>query len=137
MDDALERSLLSAARRAATHAYNPYSGFAVGAAVAGRDGRLHAGCNVENASFGLTCCAERNALFTAVAEGQGAGDLVAMVVYVGKEQPSTSCGACRQVMIELMDDEAIVACRCEGDEVRRYRVRELLPDAFRLDRPEE
>jgi cytidine deaminase len=123
--------LLQLAREAAQSAYVPYSRFRVGA-VAEVDGQTFAGCNVENASYGLTVCAERVALFTAVAGGHRRVERLAVTcVDAGPElgeRGRMPCGACRQVMAELMgpDGEVLV------DGVRTFRVAELLPSAFTL-----
>jgi cytidine deaminase len=123
--------LLVVAREAATRAYVPYSKFRVGAAVEA-DGQTYAGCNVENASYGLTVCAERVALFTAVAAGHRRIDRIAVTcIDAGPELGENGrvpCGACRQVMAELMgpDGEVLV------DGVRTFHVRDLLPTAFTL-----
>jgi cytidine deaminase len=123
--------LLVAARKAAEGAYSPYSRFRVGAAVE-QDGAVFVGCNVENASYGLTVCAERVALFTAVAAGhRRIGRLAVSCVDAGPELGANGrmpCGACRQVMAELMgaDGEVLV------DGVGAFRVAELLPSAFTL-----
>jgi cytidine deaminase len=123
--------LIRLAREAAERAYAPYSHFRVGAA-AEVDGQVYPGCNVENASYGLTVCAERVALFGAVAAGhRRVPRLAVSCVDAGPELGSNGrmpCGACRQVMAELMglDGEVLV------DGVRSYRVSELLPDAFTL-----
>ena len=91
--------LVEAARRARAHAYSPYSGVKIGAAVLTSDGEVFSGSNVENASYGLSCCAERTAIFKAVSEGKR--DIVAIAV-VGKSEDFTKpCGACRQVMVEF------------------------------------
>lgn len=124
--------LVAAARAAAQHAYVPYSNFRVGAALLCRDGTVVAGCNVENASYGLSNCAERTALFTATAAGRR--DLVALAVSCidgDAEHPSTlmPCGACRQVMVELLPADAPVMI----DGVGTTSVAALLPEAFRLD----
>ena len=94
-------ALLDAARAARAKAYVPYSRFPVGAALLTRDGTLYHGCNVENASFGLTNCAERTAFFRAIADGHQPGDFVALAVVGDTEGPIAPCGACRQVMLEL------------------------------------
>jgi cytidine deaminase len=125
------RALLPKARAVAARAYAPASGFAVGAALLARDGRVFTGCNVENASYGLTLCAERNALCHAVAEG--AREFEAIAVYTPLEQPATPCGACRQVLFEFAPDLDVVLVG-EGDAVVETTLARLLPDAFRFDR---
>ena len=91
--------LVDAAKKARLHAYSPYSGVKIGAAVLTSDGKIFSGANIENASYGLACCAERTAMFKAVSEGHR--DMVAMAV-VGKSADFTRpCGACRQVMVEF------------------------------------
>ncbi len=114
------------ARDAAAHAYAPYSGFVVGAAVLTDSGEIHRGTNVENASFGLSICAERNAVFQAVAHG--ARKVTALVVYTPTAAATTPCGACRQVLLEF-GAEALVIC-CTDHEERRFALPELLPAAF-------
>ena len=114
------------AREAAKRAYAPYSSFAVGAAVLGESGAIHAGANVENASYGLSICAERNAIFRAVAEGERS--VRAVCLYTPTTLPSTPCGACRQVLAEFADPDTPVAV----DRVGTFRLAELLPMAFRL-----
>lgn len=120
------------ARQAARHAYAPYSGFRVGAAVLTSDGEICAGANVENASYGLTVCAERNAIFQAVA--QGAAKIDALVVYTPTPAATSPCGACRQVLHEFGPEALIVCCTDEADAERRYTLAELLPGAFGPDR---
>jgi cytidine deaminase len=117
------------AREAAKRAYAPYSSFAVGAAVLGDSGAIHAGANVENASYGLSICAERNAIFRAVAEGERT--IRAICLYTPTTLPSTPCGACRQVIFEF-GPEALIVCCTDDDTERRYALRDLLPEAFRL-----
>jgi len=125
--------LVDAARGAASRAYAPYSKFAVGAACLTSSGSMHAGCNVENASYGLTMCAERAAIFAAVAAGER--DIRCIVIYTPTPSPTTPCGACRQVIAEFGPDARVVAC-CDGAEVREWPVAELLPAAFVLREPQ-
>jgi len=127
--EAVYSDLATAARRAAAHAYCPYSRFPVGAAVLTDRGEIFAGCNVENASYGLTICAERNAVFQSVAQGQGRLVIQALVVYTPTPEPTAPCGACRQVLNEFGPD-AEVRSICDGEAALRYRLGELLPSAF-------
>jgi len=123
--------LLAAARDAAARAYCPYSCFAVGAALLADDGRIFTGANVENASYGLTVCAERIALFTAVTAG--ARRFQALVVVAGSRTPATPCGACRQVLAEFCNDRMPVFCGTRtGIRIKRTTLGALLPHAFRL-----
>ena len=125
------RDLLAAARRAAAGAYAPYSRFAVGAALLADDGRIFTGANVENASYGLTVCAERTALFAAV--NAGARRFQALAVAAGTRTPATPCGACRQVLAEFCEDRMPILCSTRtGKKVKRTTLGALLPDAFRL-----
>jgi cytidine deaminase len=119
--------LAAAAKAASTRAYSPYSKFRVGAALLGGDGNVYSGCNVENASYGLTVCAERNAIFHAIA--QGAVAVRALLVYTPTDKPTAPCGACRQVMNEF-GPGAHVRCVCDGPEVIDLKVSDLLPQAF-------
>ncbi len=125
----IREKLLAAARQARHHAYAPYSGYAVGAAVWCDEGNVFAGANVENASFGLTVCAERVAVYRAISEGAQHIRAVAVVTRDG----GTPCGACRQVLAEFGDEDTIVWCASEerGD-LAEYRLGELLPAAFHL-----
>ena len=129
MSEADWQRLERAARGAAAKAHCPYSHFAVGAAVLTADGAIASGCNVENASFGLTVCAERNAIFRAVADGARA--IVALVIYTPTAAPASPCGACRQVIVEFGRD-ALVRCVCDGPAHAQYTLAELLPAAFAL-----
>lgn len=117
--------LVAAAAEARDRAYAPYSHFAVGAALLGQDGRAYAGCNVENASYGLGICAERNAV--AVAVSQGVREFVAVAVVT--EKGVTPCGACRQVLAEFNPAMVVIVADTAGHR-RIYRLAELLPDAF-------
>jgi cytidine deaminase len=119
--------LVAAARAVRVHAHAPYSGFAVGAALAAADGRTFTGCNLENASYGLTVCAERNALAAAVAAG--ARDFTAIAIAAAGGVPP--CGACRQVLAELAGSELVIL-RVDADTgaVAETTLGRLLPDPF-------
>ncbi|MSR07563.1 MAG: cytidine deaminase [Gemmatimonadetes bacterium] len=118
--------LIDAARAAQKKAYAPYSKFLVGAALEADDGRVFTGCNVENASYGLTTCAERVAIGTAVAAG--ARKVRRVVVVTDASPPSAPCGACRQVLAEFGRDMIVEAVGPGGS--RRWKLAELLPDSF-------
>lgn len=124
---ALRRRLEKAARAAAQPAYAPYSQFPVGAAVLMDSGRIFTGCNVENASFGLCNCAERTAIFTAVAAGERR--IRAVAIYTPTPSPSSPCGACRQVINEFGPD-ALVISVCDADTRIETPLDHLLPKAF-------
>jgi len=121
------QQLREAAIAVGQNAYCPYSRFAVGAALLTDDGRIFTGCNVENASYGLTICAERNAVFHAVAAG--VRHIVALVVFTPTATPTAPCGACRQVLNEFGPDAEVLNF-CNGSASQRFRVSELLPAAF-------
>jgi cytidine deaminase len=121
------RPLERAARRAARHAYAPYSEFRVGAAVLAASGKVYAGCNVENASYGLSNCAERTAVFNAIAAGER--KVCAVVVYTPTPAPTAPCGACRQVIYEFGPTARIVSV-CDGAGRIDTTTAGLLPDAF-------
>jgi cytidine deaminase len=120
-------ALSVAAREASAFAYCPYSKFRVGAAVLVGDGDIIGACNVENASFGLSICAERNAIFQAVARGYL--KIRALVLYTPTAKPVTPCGACRQVLAEFGGDAAVV-CICDGAESIVTNLKELLAMPF-------
>ncbi len=122
--------LVEAARRAQQQAYAPYSNFRVGAAVLGDDGRVFPGCNVENGSFGLTVCAERNAVAAALVAG-ARPVAVAVVAPVAATAP---CGACRQVLSEFAAEMPVILAVGEGDERQIEKLDLLLPGAFRFRR---
>jgi len=127
--------LLALARSAREQAYAPYSNFLVGAALLTRDGRRFIGCNVENASYGLCNCAERTALFNAVAAGCRPGDFAAIAVIADTDAPVSPCGACRQVMAELCDDAMpVLLANLRGD-TAQTSVAALLPGSFKLPLP--
>lgn len=111
-------------------AYAPYSNFQVGAAVLCRDGRVFHGCNVENSSYGLCNCAERTALFSAIAAGYAPGDFSALAVVGPSEGPISPCGACRQVILELGGaDILVIRANLTGSSCVSS-ASDLLPDAF-------
>ena len=124
--------LLQAARDAATRAYCPYSHFPVGAAVLTLDGQIHTGCNVENVSYGLTLCAERNALAQAVSAGCRA--FAALAIVGGTARPAMPCGACRQVLAEFCPPgmPLFLARLARGGRVRSFTLNRLLPHGFSL-----
>lgn len=125
--DATLEKLVTHARRVSEHAYSPYSQFRVGAAIVTDDGEIFSGCNVENASYGLTICAERNAVFQMISKAHR--KIVAMAVYTPTTEPVTPCGACRQVINEFGAD-ALIICVCDAPQVLRMKMSELLPNAF-------
>ena len=127
IEDALIIRLNDAAKAVSEHAYCPYSKFQVGAAVLTEAGDIFSGCNVENASLGLTICAERNAIFQAVAAG--ARKICALVVYTPTPTPTSPCGACRQVIHEFGPNVDVFST-CNGPEHRRWDISQLLPEAF-------
>ena len=122
-------TLIDAARAACAEAYAPYSGFKVGAACLVASGRVYAGSNVENASYGLSICAERAAIFHAANAGER--DIVAIALYTPTPQPVSPCGACRQVLCEFGDAIDVIAA-CDGPGVNRWTSGELLPARFKL-----
>jgi cytidine deaminase len=127
--------LLTLARSAREQAYAPYSHFLVGAALLTRDGRRFSGCNVENASYGLCNCAERTALFSAIAAGCKPGDFAALAVIGDTSLPISPCGACRQVMSELCDDAMPVLLGNLHGARQETTVAALLPGSFKLPAP--
>jgi cytidine deaminase len=129
MDPPTRLELISAARQAAAQAYCPYSHFRVGAAVLTDRGEIFTGCNVENASYGLTICAERNAIFQAVARSKVPLVIRAVVVFTPTPLPTSPCGACRQVINEFGPDAQVISV-CEGEAVIANQLSELLPGAF-------
>ena len=133
IDEAFLGRLIAAARTARAAAYAPYSDYRVGAAIATEDGRIFTGCNVENASYGATVCAERNAIGAMVVAG--ASKPVACAIVTGGSKPGTPCGMCRQVLVEFTREMPIVlVAETEAGDVRRdTSLEELMPDVFELE----
>ncbi|MGT2865870.1 cytidine deaminase [Streptococcus fryi] len=121
-------NLVDLAIKASEHAYVPYSHFPVGAALVTKDGKVFQGCNIENASFGLTNCAERTAIFKAVSEGYR--DFQEIAIFGKTEQPVSPCGACRQVMVEFFEQDAKVILISKNGQTVEMTVAELLPYSF-------
>jgi len=128
-----DQALIEAARQAQQQAYAPYYGYAVGGSVRTADGRLFTGCNIENASYGLSVCAERVAVFRAVADGARSIEAVAVVTQDG----ATPCGACRQVLMEFASkpEECVIWIATPDQIMARHTLSELLPNAFVLPPP--
>src|SRR5262245_49983031 len=122
-----ERNLYAVAEQTAAVAYAPYSGLRIGCTVEATDGRVFQGCNVENASFGLTICAERAAVCHAIAFG--AKGFKRLALYSSGDRIVTPCGACRQVLSEFSPDVEILLA-CSSGETRRTKLSTLLPDGF-------
>jgi cytidine deaminase len=132
LTQAVRAELLATAREAQASAYAPYSNFAVGAAVLLSDGSMYRGCNIENASFGLTVCAERVAIFNAISDGRI--DIVAVGVVTNAPKLCKPCGACRQVIAEFSqaDNPIIVLSASAGGDSAMETITALLPDTFTL-----
>lgn len=130
-----DNELIARAVKASELSYSPYSGFRVGAALLCRDGRVFCGCNIENAAYPLTVCAERCAMFKAISEG--AHDFVALAIVGGRDGVARGCcppcGSCRQVMAELCRDPEFCVLLEDGQGgIRRFTLDELLPLRFEL-----
>ena len=123
------KELMKIARKARQNAYAPYSHFAVGAALLAENGRVYTGCNIENASYGLTCCAERNAIFAAVGAGERRFKMLA--VAADSPEPVAPCGACRQVIAEFGIPLVVMGNLKEA--TKTMTAEELLPYGFGQD----
>lgn len=128
MSDKILEELIEKAKKASENAYSPYSNFKVGAAVLLDNGKIYSGCNVENASYGLTICAERNAIFKAVSEEKKIL-IVKIVVFTPTDTATPPCGACRQVINEFGKDTEIIGV-CYSDKSYRISIKDLLPHSF-------
>jgi len=125
-DKTIVEKLYEEAIKTRENAYAPYSNFKVGACLLSDEGEIFSGCNVENASYGLSICAERNAIFSAVAKGKR--KFKAMLIVAEGEKPVKPCGACRQVMVEFGDFDVYLA-NTKG-KIEKTKVSQLLPNAF-------
>jgi len=128
MIDNLKKQLIELAQKASLNAYAPYSQFKVGAALVTRDGKIYTGCNVENSSFSMTICAERNAVFQAVAAGNK--DIAVIAIFVDSDMSFPPCGACRQVLSEFADDMPIYIAN--KNKIIETTLAKLLPERFSL-----
>lgn len=122
------QELVDQAVEARQKAYAPYSRYKVGAALLGKSGKIYLGCNVENASYGLTCCAERTAVFKAVSEGEQEFEAIAVATPNGV----APCGACRQVLSEFAPELIIYMANLQG-RIKTTSIKKLLPNAFTSD----
>ena len=122
------KQLMSHAKVAYDNAYAPYSQFHVGVAALTKNNKVVKGCNVENASYGLTVCAERNCISQAVVEGETS--FKALVIYTEQEKLTPPCGACRQVIVEFFQPDAIITAVNHLNSIKEWTVEELLPSAF-------
>ena len=128
MDQETKKKMFKAAQKAQKNAYVPYSEFPLGAAVLTEDNEIYTGVNIENASFSLTNCAERSAIFSAVSDGKR--KIKALLIVSSTANPVTPCGACRQVIKEFADGEIEVIMMTENGEELTMTSTELLPGAF-------
>jgi cytidine deaminase len=122
-----DQALIQAAERARANAHAPFSSFRVGAALGAKSGRVYTGCNIESASYGLTCCAERVAIFKAVSEGEREFDSLAVVS--DTEALTPPCGACRQIIWEFCGDVPVILANLKG-RVEHEQAGKLLPRPF-------
>lgn len=125
--ETVEKDLTEQAKQAREKAFAPFSGFKVGAALRTKDGRIFTGCNIENASYSLTVCAERVAVFKAVSEG--ATEFEAIAVVADTERLTPPCGPCRQILWEFCGDIPVTMANLKGD-TETVKMSELLPRAF-------
>jgi len=123
----LIQKMINLAKESSKLAYSPYSKYKVGASLITKNGKIFTGCNIENASFGATICAERVAIFKAISEGERDFDIIAIYVEDDKNIPSP-CGICRQVMMEFSPDLTLILSN--GNDYKIYKLKELLPYPF-------
>ena len=126
-----KNTLVKLAYEASLNSYSPYSNFPVGAALVTKDGRVFQGCNIENASYGLTNCAERTCMFSAYAAGVRQNDIAGFALYSKNESMVAPCGACRQVMVELLPVDCKIYIGYGSEfKVKETTLQELVPFAF-------
>jgi len=125
-----DRELVDIAKKARDNSYAPYSEYPVGAALLTKGGKVYTGCNVENSSFSLTCCAERVALFKAVSEGER--EFTKIAVVSSENESILPCGACRQTLYEFAPNLSIIVLH--ENEIKTFMLKELLPEGFTLER---
>ena len=126
-----KQDLIDEAINMRTNAYVPYSKFKVGAALATKSGKVYTGCNIENAAYPVTCCAERVAIFKAISEGET--DFAAMAVAADTDRPVPPCGSCRQVMSEFFKPDMEIHLTNLNKEVKTFTMEKLLPFSFNTD----
>lgn len=124
------KDLLKKAQEVSKNAYAKYSNFSVGACVLAESGKTYVGCNIENASYGATSCAERNAIFSAISQGEKS--ILAVAVYSPNMENCAPCGICRQVIFEFQKDKEVEVVTQIGDGYKVYKINELLPEGFIL-----
>jgi len=122
--------LIQSAKKVGGYAYAPYSGFKVGAAILASDGTIHPGCNIENVSYGATCCAERNAIYRALAEGRK--KFLAIAVVADDSKRPIPCGICRQVLWELAGDIEVILIR--GNDFEVFPLSQIYPQPYQRQR---
>ncbi len=122
--------LINKAKNAREHSYSPYSRFKVGAALKTKNGMVFTGCNIENSSYGLSICAEREAIFKAISAGERDLDTIAIVT--DSDKLTTPCGACRQVMWEFSKDMTVIVSNLKGEK-KEFKIKELLAHPFGKD----
>lgn len=128
-----KNELIKIAKDARKLSYSPYSNFAVGAALLCKDGKVYVGANIENASYPLCMCAERNAIYNAMMDGYKKEDFVMMALSADTDKPCSPCGACRQVISELLPMNAVILMTNLKGDVIETNPKELLPFAFSSD----
>ncbi len=128
-----KEELIERAKEARKLSYSPYSNFAVGAALLCKDGEVYVGANIENSSYPLCMCAERNALYNAYMHGKKKEDFVAMALCAASDDPCSPCGACRQVLSEIFPSSAPIYMSNLKGQVEETTIKELLPYAFSAD----